>query len=392
MAQRPGYVPIPGSDALTTKARGHSAATSVEQAAPASLARVEVKVGNDIVVVGPVLLQDRSVPLLLEVMDRLGPLLSPESFVVYLQLYRLAVDDGKNACRVSLSELSRRTRLRDRRLGKAIADLVEARAVVLVDRTRDGTLYRVRLPEEIFAADVPLAPGASAGEGRKPRAPASRAAPEVSSSSSSSPLSSPKSPLTPDPSAAFGGEGRKPRAPASRAAPEVSSSSSPSSSSPKSPLTPDPSPAFGGEGRKPRAPASRVAAASSSVTSDVVVGPDVPLTPGPSPAFGGEGRKPRAPASRAAPSPEVSSSSSSSLSSVGPPRSVGDVCAWFAVAHGAGPGRGGSDVASVVMELLEEGWTFARIPPLFDRFVKVAPKTTPLRDLARVLKLDAPDA
>ena len=267
MAQRPGYVPIPGSDTLITQARGPSAASAVERAGPASLARAEVSVGDVVVTVGPALLQGRSVPLLLAVTDRLGPLLSPESFVVYLQLYRLALDDGKNACRVSLNELSRRTRLRDRRLNKAVADLVEARAVVLVDRTRDGTLYRVSLPEEIFATAVPLPPG---------------------------------------PSLAFGGEGRKPRAHASRAAPVESSK-----------LT--------------KAPSS------------------------------------------------------------GTPRSVGDVCAWFAATYGTSQGRDGSDVASVVMELLEDGWTFARIPALFERFMKAAPKTTPLRDVARVSVLKPVD-
>jgi len=310
MVQRPGYVRIPGSDTLVTKKRGHSAASVVEQAGPASLARADVSVGNDVVTVGPALLQGRSVPLLLDVTDRLGPLLSPESFVVYVQLYRLALDDGKNACRVSLSELSRRTRLRDRRLNKAVADLVDARAIVLVDRTRDGTLYRVSLPEEIFAA-----------------APATT-------------VTATKAATT-----------------ATKAAP-TKSSTAPSTASTSKPL------------------ARRAQALD-------------PLTPGPSPAFGGEGRKPRAHAPRAAPVLEPSKVTKAPSSS-GAPRSVGDVCAWFAATYGTSAGRGGSDVASVVMELLEDGWTFARLPALFDRFVRAAPKTTPLRDLARVLKLEAP--
>lgn len=77
--------------------------------------------------------------------------------------------------------------------------------------------------------------------------------------------------------------------------------------------------------------------------------------------------------------------SMSTPSSTGTPRSVGDVCAWFAARFGTGPGRSGSDVASCVMELLEDGATFATIPALLEQFVKTAPKTTPLRDLSCVL-------
>ncbi len=260
MAQRPNYVPIPGSDVLATKARGDSAAAAVEAAAPASLARVEVVVAGRCVVVGPAMIQGRSVPLLLEVMDRVGPLLSPESFVVYLQLYRLALADGRNACRVSLGELSRRTGLRDRRLGKAVADLVAADHVVLIDRTRDGTLYRVRLPDEPEgAAVVSAAPKTAAPKTAAPKTAPSKTAPP-------------------------------------KTAPSLSST----------------------------------------------------------------------------------------------PHSVGDVCTWFATQFAAGPGRSGSDVAAIVMELLESGWTFARIPPLLERFIKTSPKTTPLRDLQRVLRLEEP--
>lgn len=150
MAQRPSYVSIPGSDQLLTGKRGASAAAAVETSAKASLARVEVQVGAERVVVGPALLHGPQVALLLDVTDRLGPMLSPEAFVVYLQLYRLAAGDGKNACRVGLRELGRRTGLQGRRLNKAVADAVFAGAILLVDRTRDGTLYRVRLPSEFL--------------------------------------------------------------------------------------------------------------------------------------------------------------------------------------------------------------------------------------------------
>ena len=83
---------------------------------------------------------------------------------------------------------------------------------------------------------------------------------------------------------------------------------------------------------------------------------------------------------------KVTATDASALSTSSP-RSVGDVCSWYAARFGGGPGRGGSDVAAVVMELLEEGVTFARIPALLERFVKTAPKTTPLRDLQRVLSI-----
>jgi hypothetical protein len=280
MAQRPNYVRIPGSNTLATRARGDSVAAAVESAAPASLARVEVPVGGGVVVVGPALVQGRSVPLLLDVMDRVGPLLSPESCGVYLQLYRLAVADGKNACRTSLAELARRTRLQGRRLNKAVADLVAAGGVVLVDRTRDGTLYLLRWPDEIVAGAPVVVTATVSTIARKAKAPA----------------------------------GAKPKAP-----PAASPAPAPTSSSP-------------------------------SLTS--------------------------------------SSSSSPSSEPAGPPRSVGDVCRAFAERWGTPPGRTGADVASCVMDLLESGWTFARIPALLEQFVKTAPKTTPLRDLGRVLQLD----
>jgi hypothetical protein len=284
MAQRPNYVRIPGSDALSTRARGDSVAAVVEAAAPASLARVEVPVGAGVVVVGPALVQGRSVPLLLDVMDRVGPLLSPESFVVYLQLYRLAVADGKNACRTSLAELSRRTRLQGRRLNKAVADLVAAGGVVLVDRTRDGTLYLLRWPDDIVAGAPVVVTATVATVAKKARAPSVM------------------------------------------------------------PARPKPAPAA-------PAPAPAVVAPAATTT------PATPTTPAPA---------------------------------AWPPRSVGEVCRWFAEHWGTPAGRNGADVASCVMDLLEDGWTFARIPALLEQFVKTAPKTTPLRDLGRVLQLSPP--
>lgn len=270
MARRPSYVAVPGSDRLRTRKRGASAAAPVEAAAPASLKRVEVEVDGGRVVVGPALLQGPQVPLLLEVMDRLGPLLSPESFVVYLHLYRLAVAQGKNACRLGLAELARRTGLQGRRLNKAIADAVATGALVLVDRTRDGTLYRVRLPGEVLD-----------------EAPTTLPTPTTMLSTT---MASP-------------------------------------------------------------APTRRRAAAA-------------PTTP----------KETTAPTSK---------QQTSATTTTSAPRSVGDVCRWFEATHGGGPGRGGADVATAVMALLEDGETFATIPALLTAFVQAAPKTAPLRDLGR---------
>ncbi|MDP2345110.1 MAG: hypothetical protein Q8O67_29465 [Deltaproteobacteria bacterium] len=243
----PSYTRIPGSDRLQTGRRGAGAAAVVEGADRSSLARASVDVvGGARVTVGRVILRGASVPLLHDVVDRLFPLLQAEEVVVYVQLYRLAVDVDKNVCRVSRAELSRRTRLADRRLGRAIAGLVEKRAVVLIDRDRDGTLYRVMFPHEIF--DEATAP-------------------------------------------------------------------------------------------------TTVLPVAIDVVD--VVAPVAPVADA--------------------------------------PRSVGDVCVWFAARHGSGPGRKGADVAGLVLELLEEGHTFRQIPALLDAFVLKAPKTTPLRDLPRVL-------
>ena len=275
-----GYTRIPGSASLSTKKRGSSALEPVLAADRASLARVDVSVDGRAISVGRAVLQGRSIPLLTDVVDRVAPLLEPEEFAVYVHLYRLAIADDKNVCRASRAELTRRTRMPDRRLGKAIAGLVQKGHVVLVDRDRDGTLYRVRLPDE--ALDDAPTPTSS-----KPR-PSTVSAPSMVSTPST---------------------------------------------------------------------------ASASTAS----------------------------ASTAATTPRDDDASSSARATVGAlrptPRSVGDVCAWFAAAHGHAPGRTGADVAAIVLELLEDGHTFARIPTLLDDFVARSPRSMPLRDLGRVLGL-----
>lgn len=302
MAQRPSYVSIPGSDQLVTGKRGASAAAAVESSAKASLARVEVLVGSERVVVGPALLHGAQVPLLLDVTDRLGPLLSPEAFVVYLQLYRLAAGDGKNACRVGLRELGRRTGLQGRRLNKAVADAVFAGALILVDRTRDGTLYRVRLPSEFL-------------DGGQASLKPTTVLPTKVPATTTPPTAAKATPKAAAP---------KKAAPKAKAAPK---------SAPRKPAPQD-------------APPSTLPAPAAQPGS----GPD---------------------------SPPVTVS--------GGPRSVGDVCRWFAAEHGSRPGRSGADVASAVMALLESGHTFTHIPALLSHFVKAAPQTASLRDVERWL-------
>jgi hypothetical protein len=82
----------------------------------------------------------------LDVFDRVALDLEPEELALYLQLARLAWADGVDRCRVSRAELERRMRMSQLRLGKSLAGLVEKGHVALLDRNREGTLYRVDLP------------------------------------------------------------------------------------------------------------------------------------------------------------------------------------------------------------------------------------------------------
>jgi hypothetical protein len=95
------------------------------------------------------------VPVLTDVFDRLALDMDPLEQVVYLHLYRLALGDERNFCRVSRRELQARANLSDRRLGKALSGLVGKDMVRLVQRDRAGTLYRVRLPHEVLGEAEP---------------------------------------------------------------------------------------------------------------------------------------------------------------------------------------------------------------------------------------------
>jgi hypothetical protein len=303
-----GYTRIPGSASLSTKKRGGSAIEPVLSADRASLARVDVAVDGRAISVGRAILQGRSIPLLTDVVDRMAPLLQPEEFTVYVHLYRLAVADDKNVCRASRAELTRRTRMPDRRLGKAIAGLVQKGHVLLVDRDRDGTLYRVLLPDEVLEAGAaPPSPSVL-----RPHTPA-----EASPPTTTRPTAGARAPAGRAPA----GLAAAARAPAWR--------------------SPAHAPASAGPDDRPRRATSAQGATAA---------------PGEAAPRGGT-----------------------------TPRSVGDVCRWFAAAHGQGPGRTGADVAAVVLELLEDGHTFARIPALLSEFVARSPRSMPLRDLVRVI-------
>jgi hypothetical protein len=120
------------------------------------------------------LVREGYVPVLTDVYDRLALSQEAPEQALYGHLYRLALGDDRNFCRVSKSDLMARTRLSERRLLKALAGLVTKGHVSLVHRDRRGTLYRVHLPHEVFreGADdrVIIA-------GEKPRRRAARAGP-----------------------------------------------------------------------------------------------------------------------------------------------------------------------------------------------------------------------
>jgi hypothetical protein len=146
-----GYSPIPGSLALKTRARAHDEnLAQIEAAESASLQGADV--GGQWL--ARTLVRTDFVPVLLDVFDRLHPRQSAEEQAVYGHLYRLSLAEERNHCRVSRRDLSARTNLSERRLGKALAGLVQKDHIRLVSRDKRGTLYRVLLPYEVFG-EVP---------------------------------------------------------------------------------------------------------------------------------------------------------------------------------------------------------------------------------------------
>jgi hypothetical protein len=143
-----GYTRIPGSDQLRT---GKGIALDEDRA---RLGSVDVS-GHKL---GRVVLRDAFVPVSADVFDRMALDQEPEELAVFMHLWRLSVGEERNWCRVSRAELERRVRMSQLRLGKALAGLVDKGHIALVDRSREGTLYRVMLPHELGRAAPAPAP------------------------------------------------------------------------------------------------------------------------------------------------------------------------------------------------------------------------------------------
>ena len=189
------YTPVPTSAALATRKVWENAAHAVESLDKATpfgtrvagqwLAQTHVR--------------SHYIPVLEDVYDRLALDQEAEEQACYGHLYRLALGDARNFCRVSRRELSTRTKLSDRRLGKALAGLVKKSHIALVERDRQGTLYRVRLPHEVFGEATPSAVFLVREKDRPAAAPAS--APPASAPPASAPPAS-ATPASATPSAA----------------------------------------------------------------------------------------------------------------------------------------------------------------------------------------------
>jgi hypothetical protein len=145
------YVSIPGSVAIPTRGRADRAAAALT-AIPATKLRTTEVAG---VALTRITIRGDMTAVSNRVFDELALEQSALEQVVYLHLYRLAVGQERNFCCVSRVELCKRTSLTDRRLGKALAGLVIKGHVTLIERTRDGTVYVVRLPDEVIDTQRP---------------------------------------------------------------------------------------------------------------------------------------------------------------------------------------------------------------------------------------------
>jgi hypothetical protein len=142
-----GYSSIPGSERLKTAPRGEDDEVAALEALDPSATAGRWVHGEWLC---RVVVREGAVAVLDDVFDRLLPLHEAEEAAVYLQLYRLSYGHERNWCRTSRSALRARANLSDRRLGGALAGLVEKDHIRQLHRDRQGTLYRVRLPFEIF--------------------------------------------------------------------------------------------------------------------------------------------------------------------------------------------------------------------------------------------------
>ncbi len=103
---------------------------------------------------GPVT-PDSGVTVPFSVFDDVALDLSALEQSVYLHLFRLSRGAGVNFCRVGKKELASRSRLTDRRLNVALDGLVRKGHIKPLHRSVKGTLYRVFLPHEEPAAELP---------------------------------------------------------------------------------------------------------------------------------------------------------------------------------------------------------------------------------------------
>jgi len=318
------YTPVPGSLALRTRSLSESAEVQ-ELFAEDRGTPIAREVGGAIL--ARTLVREGYVAVLTDVYDRLALDQEAPEQAVYGHLYRLALGDDRNFCRVTKADLMRRTRLSERRLLKALAGLVTKGHVALVHRDREGTLYRVVLPHEVFGEG----PGDAVLVSRTPTG---RRAPDCAR----------PSPEERRRATGGGADGDRPspqeKAPArARAAPDR------------------------GEGR--RAPDGARPSPEERRRSS---------------GGGADGDRPspeeKAPArARAAPDREESLQEYTS---------IGSLAAGF-VARFGGPGREHESVVEEIMGRLEEGRSLREVAEELALFAREAPRRTPIAELARVV-------
>jgi len=102
--------------------------------------------------------------LLLQVVDHVLPLLSPYQFSLYLYLLRQSsrigaaeIRIGKRTIGAGLGKSTRSSQSNYQHIGEQLAELATKGFIEIGDSTREGTLYRVRLPLDIPAVQERVA-------------------------------------------------------------------------------------------------------------------------------------------------------------------------------------------------------------------------------------------
>lgn len=285
-----------------------------------------------------------------DVFTRLLPMQKPLEQLVYLHLLQRAVAHGRNFCRVSRSQLAQSCQLSPRRLGTALAGLVDADHVRLVDRNRKGTLYRVCLPHEVVD-DV-----------------------EAPSAASLVPAPSPTpTPPTPTPTAV---DEVAPARTMATGAPLVSfakAAREAASSTSKTPAAHSTSTSTPNE-------RTRSASMEALLGTPIQAAPSTPAAqktePTPEPAAQLTVSPPAAPTAAAPAGPQ---SSSTTLRD-----SPGRIASWFIEEWGGGPGRAKADIIEVIFDRLEAGQPFAVIREELNAF-GAQERTAPIATLKTFL-------